>query len=51
MVGFSSWLLLTNLLNHVNNNFFSLILGRFFDARMVGNYTQANKWNSWGTRW
>ena len=30
MVGFSSWLLLTNLLNHVNNNFFSLILGRFF---------------------
>ena len=32
MVGFSSWLLLTNLLNHVNNNFFSLILGRFFDA-------------------
>ena len=50
MVGFSSWLLLTNLLNHVNNNFFSLILGRFFDARMVGNYTQANKWNSWGTR-
>ena len=48
MVGFSSWLLLTNLLNHVNNNFFSLILGRFFDARMVGNYTQANKWNFMG---
>lgn len=48
MLGFSSWLLLTNLLNHVNNNFFSVVLGRFYDTRMVGNYAQANKWNFMG---
>ena len=48
MLGFSSWLLITNLFNHINNNFFSVILGRFYDPRAVGNYTQANKWNFMG---
>lgn len=48
MIGFSSRLLITNLVSHVNNNFFSLILGRVYNAQMVGNYTQANKWNFMG---
>ena len=48
MFGFSSRLLITNLVSHFNNNFFSLILGRVYNAQMVGNYTQANKWNFMG---
>lgn len=48
MFGFSSRLLITNLVSHINNNFFSLILGRVYNAQMVGNYTQANKWNFMG---
>lgn len=48
MLGFSSKLLATNLLLHLNNNFFSLLLGRFFNPAAVGNYGQANKWNFMG---
>lgn len=48
MVGFSSKLLVTNILLHVNNNFFSVLLGRFFNPAAVGNYVQANKWNFTG---
>lgn len=48
MLGFSSRLLLTSLLSHVNNNFFSVFLGRIYDERAVGNYNQANKWNFMG---
>lgn len=48
MFGFSSRLLVTNLLIHLNNNFFSVFLGRFFNAATVGDYTQANKWNFMG---
>lgn len=48
MFGFSSKLLVTNIVNQVNNNVLSLIFGRLFPAKTVGNYTQAAKWNTMG---
>ena len=48
MFGFSSRLILTNLCNVVNNNFFSVILGRLYTPVDVGNFTQANKWTTMG---
>lgn len=48
MFGFSSKLLFTNIFNHVNNNLFSIILGRFYSEREVGQFNQANKWNYMG---
>lgn len=48
MVGFSSKLLLTNIFNHINNNLFSIILGRYYSEREVGQFNQANKWNLMG---
>ncbi|MBO4659330.1 MAG: lipopolysaccharide biosynthesis protein [Prevotella sp.] len=49
MIGFSSRLIITNMVNIVNTNFFSVILGRFYTTSDVGNYTQANKWNTMGS--
>jgi O-antigen/teichoic acid export membrane protein len=48
MIGFSSYLMLTNVFNVINNNVFAVILGRLYTAGDVGNYTQANKWNTMG---
>ena len=48
MFGFSSKILVTNIVLQVNNNIFSMLLGRWFTTRVVGAYTQANKWNSMG---
>ena len=48
MIGFSSKLLLTNIFNHLNNNIFSIILGRFYTEKEVGQYNQGNKWNYMG---
>lgn len=48
MVSFSSRLLLTNIFNHINNNLFSIILGRYYSEREVGQFNQANKWNLMG---
>ena len=48
MFGFSSRLLLTNLISHLNNNFFAVIFGRYYSPTIVGDYTQANKWNFMG---
>lgn len=45
---FSSKLLITNIANQLNNNLLTLILGRYADPHVVGNYNQANKWNSTG---
>ena len=45
MFGFSYKLLITNILTIVNANVLTLIFGRLFPAKAVGNYTQANKWN------
>lgn len=48
LFAFSSKLLITNIANQLNNNLLTLILGRYADPRVVGNYNQANKWNSTG---
>ena len=48
MFGFSSKILITGIINQVNNNVLSFIFGRLFMPRDVGNYTQAAKWNTMG---
>lgn len=48
MIGFSSKLIITNIFNIINNNLFSVLLGKFYSAQEVGNFTQANKWNGMG---
>jgi O-antigen/teichoic acid export membrane protein len=48
MFTFSSKLLITNIFTHIHNNVFSIILGKFYTIPDVGNYNQANKWNSMG---
>lgn len=46
MLPFSIKILLTNVSYHINNNLFSIILGRFYTKEEVGNFTQANKWHN-----
>ena len=48
MIGFSSKLIVTNIVIIINTNVFSVILGRMYSPHVVGNYTQANKWNYMG---
>ena len=48
MIAFSSKMLATNIFNHLNNNIFSIILGKFYSEKEVGYYNQANKWNNMG---
>ncbi len=48
MYRFSFKLFLTNIINQVNGNIFSAILGRFYTPLDVGYYTQGNKWMSMG---
>ncbi len=48
MLPFSSKMLATNIFNHLNNNLFSIILGKFYSEKEVGYYNQANKWNYMG---
>jgi len=45
MLGFSSKLIITNIVNVLNTNAFTVILGRLYTPHVVGNYSQANKWN------
>ena len=49
MLGFSSRLIITNVFSIINNNVFAVILGKLYIASDVGNYTQANKWNTMGS--
>ena len=37
-----------NVFNHINNNLFSVILGKFYTEKEVGYYNQANKWCGMG---
>lgn len=47
MFGFSSKILATSIVNNVSNNILTLILGRLFaNPGVVGNFTQAYKWNT-----
>lgn len=48
MITFSSKILATNIFIHLNNNIFSIILGKFYSEKEVGYYNQANKWNFMG---
>lgn len=48
MIGFSSKMIVTNIFTIINNNLFSVLLGKFYSEREVGNFTQANKWNGMG---
>ncbi len=48
MIGFSVKILITNIINQVNNNVLSFIFGRLFTPKDVGNYSQASKWNTMG---
>jgi O-antigen/teichoic acid export membrane protein len=46
MFAFSSKLLVTSIITQVNNNILTIIFGRLFSAKSVGNFTQAFKWDS-----
>lgn len=48
MFGFSSKILFTNILFQISNNIFSVLLGKFYDEREVGYYSQGNKWSVMG---
>ncbi len=46
MFVFSYKVLITAVLTTINNNVLTVIFGRLFPAQAVGNFTQANKWNT-----
>ncbi|MCR4602047.1 MAG: lipopolysaccharide biosynthesis protein [Prevotella sp.] len=48
MLGFSSRLIVTNIVTAANTNILSVLLGRYYKVHEVGNFTQANKWNTMG---
>lgn len=48
MFSFSSKLLITTFFIHINNNVFSMFLGRLFSIKQAGYYSQANKWTVMG---
>ena len=39
-------LLIPMYFNYINDNIFSVLLGRFYTSQDVGYYTQANKWTN-----
>jgi len=46
MFSFSVKLLITYIVNIINQNILTFVFGRLFSIGAVGNYTQANKWNN-----
>ena len=48
MLNFSIKLLITNIFRHINENIFSVLLGKLFKVSDVGFYSQANKWSTMG---
>ena len=46
MFGFSCKIMFTSIVTTVNQNILTVIFGRLFSARTVGNFTQAYKWNN-----
>ena len=46
MFSFCVKLMVTNMINIINLNILTFIFGRLFPISSVGNYSQANKWNS-----
>ena len=49
LLGFSSKMLFTYIFNNINNNIFSLLLGRLYNKTEAGIYSQAQKWNVMGS--
>lgn len=49
MFAFSSRMLLTSIFVQINNNIFSVVLGKAYTKSEVGLYNQANKWNTMGS--
>jgi O-antigen/teichoic acid export membrane protein len=48
MFGFSFKLFLTNIFMQISNNIFSVLLGKFYNKKQVGYYSQGNKWMQLG---
>lgn len=46
---FSYKILITKICIHLNNHLFNIFLGRFFNDKEVGYFSQANKWNLMGS--
>lgn len=46
MFGFSCKILATSIINTLNQNLLVFIFGRLYPMRSVGNFSQANKWNT-----
>ena len=49
LLSFSSKMLFTYIFNNINNNIFSLLLGRLYNKTEAGIYSQAQKWNVMGS--
>ena len=50
MFSFSVKMFFTNIFQQINNNIFSVLLGRFFNATQVGYFTQGQKWAVMGSQ-
>ena len=48
LIGFSSKLIVTRIIDNVNGNILSVLLGKYYSVTEVGNFTQANKWHAMG---
>lgn len=46
MFGFSSKMLITQVFIIINQNLFSVLLGKFYTKQEVGDFSQANNWNN-----
>ena len=46
MYGFCVKLMITNIINTLNQHYLTFIFGGLFPIKAVGNYSQANKWNT-----
>lgn len=49
MLPFSLKQMATSVFTHLNNNFFAMLLARFYGMRITGFYTQGNKWVAMGS--
>ena len=49
MFSFSIKLFLTNIFWQINTNIFSVLLGKFYNPKQVGYYSQGNKWTVMGS--
>ena len=50
LFSFSFWVFLTDVVVQINSNLFSVIFGKFYDAKQVGIYSQGQKWAWMGTQ-